>query len=551
MNWLNLDLCHFLMASSGESVRSFIIFLLVNRDVAAINSQKNNKIIRRLPRICLSKNDISRVNIFTFVFASLFIKIFAFNFHTSEETLKKITEIISKKEKGVYLRFGDGDVLLANGQDDSYQKNNFCLKHEMREAFALNGPNVLKCLPLGCTEYGGLEEGMFEGNHAAPFEWCANIVSLAAPLWNGEMKDVYSMTALAHTATNHASFCLHFLKFLKESSCTLFVGNAEIPPFIVELLFGHECQCVLAPPRNSYTEIDRIEQECLAKVANVKGYKIIITSMGCSGRALQKRLWNRLDDVFLFDFGSLMDALCGWNTRQWIELVHFNSQEFIHLLEKELRDCSSNLKGQIRIICTSAIIPEHYEMRREEYTRSLQRLKNYPYELYVFEACHRSSPPFLEKLTPHVFYSNVNNPSLRNKGVNEAASLIEGFKYYRFNDEDMIVKLTGRYHLFNDHFLKIIESHPEGDVFVKGDKNHLRSHEKIFSGCFAMRHRFFKQMLAEMDLVKMEKEMIDIEKEIAHFIQQLEDQGAHVVYVDKLGVAANIGNACPPVVTYW
>ncbi len=46
---------------SGESVRAFIIFLLVNSDVATINSQKNNKIIELLPRICLSKNDISEV----------------------------------------------------------------------------------------------------------------------------------------------------------------------------------------------------------------------------------------------------------------------------------------------------------------------------------------------------------------------------------------------------------------------------------------------------------------------------------------------------------
>ena len=33
---------------------------------------------------------------------------------------------------------------------------------------------------------------------------------------------------------------------------------------------------------------------------------------------MQKRLWYKLDNVFLFDFGSLIDALCDWNTREWI-----------------------------------------------------------------------------------------------------------------------------------------------------------------------------------------------------------------------------------------
>ena len=55
--------------------------------------------------------------------------------------------------------------------------------------------------------------------------------------------------------------------------------------------------------------------------------------MGCSGRALMKRLWNKFDKVFFFDFGSLLDALCGWNTRAWIELTNFEHKKFIEKLE--------------------------------------------------------------------------------------------------------------------------------------------------------------------------------------------------------------------------
>jgi hypothetical protein len=247
-------------------------------------------------------------------------------------------EVISKKEKGIYLRFGDGDVCLANGIDDSLQKSNLFLMLELREAFGLNGPNVLKCLPLNCKEFNGYEEGMTDGNHERYFEWCKDILRQVTPIWNVEIEDVYSMTALAYAATNNIDLCVQFLQFLKKTKVCIFIGNSRIPISIRNLLFGPDCQFIPAPHEHSYAEIDRIERECIEKVRNIPGYKVIVTSMGCSGRALQYRLWTQLDEVFLFDFGSLMDAICGWDTRQWISLnsSHFPDR-FIHILEKKLR----------------------------------------------------------------------------------------------------------------------------------------------------------------------------------------------------------------------
>lgn len=271
--------------------------------------------------------------IFTIIASS---KICCLEFQTSEKTLNRIMEIISKNEKGVYLRFGDGDVLLAIGKDDSYQMRNSSLQNEMREAFALDGPNVLKCLPLGCKEFGGFEEGMSDGVHGTSYEICLANVRRAAPIWNGEMEDVYSMTALAHVAVTKIDLCVKFLKFIKQSPHCIFVGNCNVPSSIRSMLFGSNCPFIPTPDRNSYYEIDRIEQECLQIANSIPDYKIIITSMGCSGRALQKRLWNKLDNVFLFDFGSLMDAICGWATRDWITLTHFDSDRFCQTLEREL-----------------------------------------------------------------------------------------------------------------------------------------------------------------------------------------------------------------------
>ena len=55
--------------------------------------------------------------------------------------------------------------------------------------------------------------------------------------------------------------------------------------------------------------------------------------MGCSGRVLAKRLYNNVENIFLFDFGSLMDILCGWDTRAWISL---NKNKVTHNVEKIL-----------------------------------------------------------------------------------------------------------------------------------------------------------------------------------------------------------------------
>lgn len=478
-------------------------------------------------------------------------KVFALNFHKSEETLNRITEIISKKEKGVYLRFGDGDVVLANGQDDGFQKNNSSLQQEMREAFSLNGPNVLKCLPLGCKEFGGFEEGMFPGNHEQPYEWCVDMINMAAPIWNGEIEDIYSMTALAQCATSNLDLCIKFMKFLKASNCCVFVGNCNIPASLRELMFGPQCQYVPTPDRNSYYEIDRIEQECLEKVANKKGYKIIVTSMGCSGRALQKRLWQKLDNVFLFDFGSLMDAICGWNTRDWIALTHFDCNNFQRLLERELGSVVPQKEGQIRIVCTSALIPLNYEMRKEEYITTIKMLKGYGYDPYFFEACHPASPSFLDEYVRNICYSNVNDYRLINKGVNEATSMMVGFKQFHFDDNDMIVKLTGRYRLDSRDFLQLIEDHPEVDAFVRCDEGYPKPLGKVFTGAFAIRYKLFKEMLENLDLVKMEEQLIDIEVEVANFAQKLTARGAKVMYLEKIGMSANIGGPYPPVVSHW
>lgn len=253
------------------------------------------------------------------------------NFHKSKETLNKISFIIQKKQKGCYLRFGDGDINLAIGSNDLLQKANTYLQKEMREAFAINGENVLKTIPLYCKEFGGYEPHMSPGNHEAPYQWCLNIYNKALPLWNGPITDVYSHVALHYLASYDQNYAIDFLSRLKKYNCVV-VANQNVPQSILTLLFGQNHIFIATPPTQSYSEINRIEGECLQAINLSNEYKIIVTAMGCSGRALQKRLWYKCDNCFLFDFGSLLDALCGWNTRAWIQLSNFQANNFLNKL---------------------------------------------------------------------------------------------------------------------------------------------------------------------------------------------------------------------------
>lgn len=203
--------------------------------------------------------------------------------------------------------------------------------------------------------------------------------------------------------------------------------------------------------------------------------------------------------------------------------------------------------SDLKILYTAALIPYKFEERKAEYIHSLDVLKllGYRSQVYITESCLSFPFSFFDAYCDHILYANINDWSLRNKGVNEAKAMLAAFHHFQFDDEDMIVKLTGRYSFDNHQFLRFVESHPEADAIAR----YLHGPGTgIVAGCFAMRARFFKQMLQQLDLIKMEREMIDIEREEEIFLQQMISQRAKVLYVETLGLTANVANF---VIEHW
>ncbi len=225
----------------------------------------------------------------------------------SIETLEAIKTIIQHKKKGALLRFGDGDLALANGIRSGTHEFRERLQKEMIEAFGMNDPYILKTLPFFNYEFGDPEVEFFYGKQQLTKKKYNNVLRVAQPIWGAEIENLYSPLALAYTSIAMPNVCIDFLKFLRNQNCELFVGNHTIPPGHIQLLFGQECKIVKTQSKSAYNYIDKIHRECLQKISKQStDYRVIIVCCGNAGRVLIKILWPQLENVFFFTYSYCM-----------------------------------------------------------------------------------------------------------------------------------------------------------------------------------------------------------------------------------------------------
>jgi len=217
---------------------------------------------------------------------------------------------------------------------------------------------------------------------------------------------------------------------------------------------------------------------------------------------------------------------------------------------------SSVYAQQAKILYTAALLENNFETRKQEYIHSINILKEFGYKPYIVESCNKSGPTFFDEYSSHVCYAGTNDPTLRNKGVNEVLSLLAAFGEYDFNDDDMIIKLTGRYFFENDLFLKFVEKNKKYDAIVSRDTRRQIFDRDIvpivFTGCFAMKYKYLKRMLEQLDLEKMERNIDKIlEREVTKYLFSFVQKGGTVVYLDKLHLTANIAFPGQDRLTHW
>jgi len=196
------------------------------------------------------------------------------------------------------------------------------------------------------------------------------------------------------------------------------------------------------------------------------------------------------------------------------------------------------LSAEIKLLYSAALIDDQFDSRKEEYIKCLDILNRYGYlpRTYIVDSCAWQPRSFFDSYTQHVLYANTNNLRLINKGVNEATAMMAALDHFAFDDEDMIIKLTGRYFLDSNKFLTTVEDHPDVDVFLKYVWT-----GSVFTGCYAMRCKNMKEFLRGIDLVELEKKLICIETKAMEYINKLKEEKPEKVFVlEHLDLSAPI-----------
>jgi len=199
-------------------------------------------------------------------------------------------------------------------------------------------------------------------------------------------------------------------------------------------------------------------------------------------------------------------------------------------------------RNQIKIILTAALIDKHFEGRKKEYIKSIETIKSFEYEPYIVESC-KKGPSFLDEYSTNICYAYIQNPHVQ-KGVDEARSLLKACNCFNFDDEDMIIKLTGRYCFTNNYFINLVESLTDTDAVVRYWPHRKGS---IFTGCFAMKYKYLKQMLRryikEVEIFRKKygtNKIYIIEYSAASYIDKLIEAGKKVLFIEEINLQAKI-----------
>ena len=94
-----------------------------------------------------------------------------------------------------------------------------------------------------------------------------------------------------------------------------------------------------------------------------------------------------------------------------------------------------------------------------------------------------------------VFYTENNRKEYKSKGVNELLDIHEVIHRYGIEDDDIIIKLTGRYRVLSPKFfMDVLKDENNFDAFVKFFSVSTLQFEQYdcVLGCYAMRAKYFK-----------------------------------------------------------
>jgi hypothetical protein len=191
------------------------------------------------------------------------------------------------------------------------------------------------------------------------------------------------------------------------------------------------------------------------------------------------------------------------------------------------------MKNKIIIAISTAIINDNIsvENRIKEYAECFDIVKNLGYEFHIVETAVEKSE-FLEGYSNNVFYTNVNG-SHNNRGTNYVNAFKKFLNESNFEDNDIIIHITGRYPLIDDSFFnKCLNLDSDKIGCFKKD-----SHSQFYLFLYGMRFKNLKSVLNSIDIDYMENNMINLEM---IFSQKINHNSVELI--ESLGILGRQSN---------
>jgi hypothetical protein len=201
----------------------------------------------------------------------------------------------------------------------------------------------------------------------------------------------------------------------------------------------------------------------------------------------------------------------------------------------------------IYLIITSSINNKagviDYEHRKNTYINAITKtLSILPSEIKpIIVENNGTRETYLDSLPCDIHYTSNNSESCTHKGVNELLDIKSVIEHYKIQDDDMIIKLTGRYTVLDDSFFKRILENSEKDAFVKFFNvcTMMFLTNDCVLGLFAIRCKFLKNFAystnyansPEVEFATYVKEVTSSEKRI-----DIQSLGVRCCFADNLRI---------------
>ncbi len=144
------------------------------------------------------------------------------------------------------------------------------------------------------------------------------------------------------------------------------------------------------------------------------------------------------------------------------------------------------------------------ELRKERYMSAIMRnlsiLSAYPQIKVIIVENNGSGNTYLnvfqEKHNVSILYTNYNQHNYYHKGYAEMYDIKAVMKAFDIQDDDMIIKMTGRYHCVSNHLIDmVVKNESTCDAFFKFYNVCLKRYMKndCVLGAFALRAKYLKE----------------------------------------------------------